>query len=102
MSLSAISSLAIATLPWVATLGGFTLIVTAILHLTRKVALPGVAPNRALPPLSLALLGIALFGIGGTFLITNGIEGYGDIYTAWLVFALISGAVLFVGDKTRM
>ena len=79
--------------PWTALAGGAAISALASLHLLGRRALPGVVPGGALPAVAALLLGVSLFGLGGTYLLSGGATGYADAYLLWLGVAALSGVL---------
>ncbi len=85
--------------PWVALFGGAALLTLATLHLTSVRPLPRIDADQRLSALAALVLGVALMGLGATFLITDGATGYSDVYLAWLALATLSGVLAAVAGR---
>ncbi|MBA2362887.1 MAG: hypothetical protein H0V86_05095 [Chloroflexia bacterium] len=85
--------------PWAALLGGAGLVGLAGLHLFRLCPLPGIPSEQTLSPLAALIFGLALLGLGVTFLVTDGAVGYSGVYLAWLAVAAFSGVLTAVGSR---
>ena len=85
--------------PLVALLGGGVLVALALLHLSRRRPLPGIAAGRVLPAVASLLLGLACAGLGGTFLLTGGETGHDRIYLFWLAVAAASGLLSLLPQR---
>jgi hypothetical protein len=87
--------------PWVALLGGLTILALVALHLAGVRDLPGVARGAILSALAALLLGAALAGLGATYLLTGGATGYDGVYLLWLGVGVLSGLLGTLGDRRR-
>jgi hypothetical protein len=86
--------------PWVALAGGLTLAATSVLGLRGGTFLVPELAGRALPALAALLLGLALAGMGATYLLTAGAVGYSTLYLAWLALAALSGLLGLVSGRS--
>lgn len=86
--------------PTVALAGGLMLLLPALLHLTGAWSIPGVRRERRLPAFAALLLGIALIGLGGTFLLTEGRVGAERLYMVWLLLGAISAALAWADGRS--
>lgn len=86
--------------PWVALIGGATLLVLGVLHVAGVRSLPRIPARQARPAVAASLLGAALAGLGLTYLVTGGAVGYNNVYLLWLGIAAISG-VLGLAETSR-
>lgn len=82
--------------PWVAVAGGGMLVVLAGLHLLSRRPLPDISRETRLPAVAAILLGVALLGLGTTYLATDGARSYQNLYLLWLALAGLSSLLAAV------
>lgn len=85
--------------PVIALIGGAVILVWSILHLAGLATLPGIEPQRRLSPLASLLLGCAIFGLGVTYILTEGRIGYESRYSALLWLAALSGVLGLLSNR---
>ena len=93
--MTGLTALLLLVVPPLALLSGLVLGGLSLLHLGGRWALPDVPLGRKPPAVAALLLGIAIAGLGGTYLLTGGERGYDTVYLGWLLVVGAAAVVSF-------